>query len=603
MPEINPYYTSIGKAIGDRLFEVPKYQRNYAWERDQLDDFFSDIEKCISKRRQNDKKSHFFGGIVTVKKSITGTSDEKYQLVDGQQRIATFCIMMSQLVAVFNDLLEEAKDEEDQDSISKLRGSIENLKDKYVETGVMISMESKTFNRLSLSGPDNDFYQARIRGRDPDPGERASKRRLDDAFSYLEKRILELVDDIDSLEEKLDVLSNIISVVDVDCSIINIVTEDRQYAYELFQVLNDRGIQLTVGDLLRAKTLQILEGYSLQQNAAQRKWDDILKDKASDTKNFLSWIHSAFEGERARKSSLYDDCLSAFYPQHEKERISGSDADDILNVTEEIQEEVEYCRQFINGRWPFESHDASQLQRNRLRLLTVELGNTSCIPLLIGARHIDESTFNDVVDVTTRFFFRYRTIGSKHATPIINLFAEEGHRARENPDSFDVNAYTEHLSELISEKGPDDAAFSASLREELQYKPRGNNQNIKFFLMMVEHYYKWYQDGADGEPKILDNSVVFDFPNTDIEHIYPQSAPSEQEALEGVKHEIGNLTLLGPQDNKEASNASFQEKRDTFNDSAFRINNQLSDDEYWTKDKVKNREEDLIDIALAIFNF
>jgi hypothetical protein len=188
----------------------------------------------------------------------------------------------------------------------------------------------------------------------------------------------------------------------------------------------------------------------------------------------------------------------------------------------------------------------------------VELGNTSCIPLLIGARHTGESTFNDVVDVTTRFFFRYRTIGSKHATPIINLFAEEGHRARENPDSFDINTYTERLSELISEKGPDDETFSASLKEELQYNPRGNNRNINFFLMMVENYYKWYQNGADGKPKILDSSVVFDFPNTDIKHIYPQSASSQQETLEDVKHEIGNLTLLGPQDNKEASNSPFE---------------------------------------------
>jgi uncharacterized protein with ParB-like and HNH nuclease domain len=107
MPDINPYYTSIGKVIGDRLFEVPKYQRNYAWERDHLDDFFSDIDKCIDNRRNDETKSHFFGGVVTVKKGITSTSDEKYQLVDGQQRIATFYIMMSQLVSVFDDLLEE----------------------------------------------------------------------------------------------------------------------------------------------------------------------------------------------------------------------------------------------------------------------------------------------------------------------------------------------------------------------------------------------------------------------------------------------------------------------------------------------------------------
>lgn len=189
------------------------------------------------------------------------------------------------------------------------------------------------------------------------------------------------------------------------------------------------------------------------------------------------------------------------------------------------------------------------------------LGNKSCIPLLIGARHTDESTFDDIVDLTTRLFFRYRTIGGKHATPIINLYAEIGNYIYKNEYEFSIEQYRDRLEDLISDRGPDSDSFAANLKEELRYKPRGNNQTIKFFLMMIEHYYKWYKGNKGGVPKILDSSVVFDFPNTDIEHIYPQLPREVRDELESLKHTLGNLTLLGPNDNKEVSNYPFNDKK------------------------------------------
>ena len=67
---IEPSYTSIGSVFEKNfLFEVPKYQRYYSWEDEQVDDFIKDI-KNLYIHREDAELEHFFGGIVVVEKVI-----------------------------------------------------------------------------------------------------------------------------------------------------------------------------------------------------------------------------------------------------------------------------------------------------------------------------------------------------------------------------------------------------------------------------------------------------------------------------------------------------------------------------------------------------
>ena len=108
---------------------------------------------------------------------------------------------------------------------------------------------------------------------------------------------------------------------------------------------------------------------------------------------------------------------------------------------------------------------------------------------------------------------------------------------------------------------PDDV-FEANLRA-LKYSPRGGNKHIKYLFITLEEYSKWYDRGARGVPKCIDKSRVFDFSNTTLEHVYPQSPEEDKKnsELEEIKHTLGNLTILGPTDNKELGNKNFDEKK------------------------------------------
>ena len=84
---------------GTVRFEVPFFQRGYAWDKKQWDQLFTDIqEQLISEI--NDGKSlvdveHFFGPIVVLEKMGGAPELKEFLVVDGQQRITTIYLLLA----------------------------------------------------------------------------------------------------------------------------------------------------------------------------------------------------------------------------------------------------------------------------------------------------------------------------------------------------------------------------------------------------------------------------------------------------------------------------------------------------------------------------
>ena len=79
-----------------KLF-IPVYQRNYDWQRENCEQLFRDLRKLI----ESDKKSHFFGSIVTTR--LYGDGDSLV-IIDGQQRITTvFLLLLAMINAIKAD--------------------------------------------------------------------------------------------------------------------------------------------------------------------------------------------------------------------------------------------------------------------------------------------------------------------------------------------------------------------------------------------------------------------------------------------------------------------------------------------------------------------
>jgi uncharacterized protein with ParB-like and HNH nuclease domain len=126
----------IGHALADRYLEVPAYQRSYAWEQKQINDIFDDLANAITKG----ENEYFLGSIVVVDKQ------ERQEVVDGQQRLATISILLSAIRDYFyaNGEKERADNIEHQFLITQRRRTLERIP------------------RFKLNDADHDFYLKRI---------------------------------------------------------------------------------------------------------------------------------------------------------------------------------------------------------------------------------------------------------------------------------------------------------------------------------------------------------------------------------------------------------------------------------------------------------
>ena len=104
---ITPVHICIGKIFEQNfLFEVPKYQRYYAWEDEQVEDFIKDIDNILVNDTPEKPIEHFFGGIVCVKRVVAGSSRQQRELIDGQQRITTTILLINNILKAYTALLQ-----------------------------------------------------------------------------------------------------------------------------------------------------------------------------------------------------------------------------------------------------------------------------------------------------------------------------------------------------------------------------------------------------------------------------------------------------------------------------------------------------------------
>ena len=164
---------------------------------------------------------------------------------------------MEELVAGLEN--QESLTVDDQKARTYLTETIASFKGLYLYYRDNIELTYVDVPKLKLSKADDAFFQATIAGNKMLP-ERASHERILAAWSqlqaYVKAHVLNTLY-ISAQAQRLQQMVN--GVLTHDCTVIFMCSDTRGEAYQIFQVLNDRGVHLTDGDLLRARTLEVLD--------------------------------------------------------------------------------------------------------------------------------------------------------------------------------------------------------------------------------------------------------------------------------------------------------------------------------------------------------
>ena len=604
---VKPQYDPIGKFFEYQpVYKVPTYQRAYSWEQLEIEDFTRDLETCYNKRKFDNPSVHFFGQIVCIAGDLQGSDGHKFhELVDGQQRIATFILLVNALVNIYREVVsvEISGNIELNNEKGILEERIRNLTQRYIVFQKEVQQSIQDIEVLELSRRDRTFFHSFLRNPDTNP-EIESHQLIKGAYDKIYTKIRDLTD-TGNLRDRIGNLKTIEQILETDFCILNMVTSDRKAAFKLFQVLNNRGKNLTEGDLLRAECLRMLEPHRVEQEIIEEAWDNILVDKPNKTVEYLKAIYGSYTGQNIGANSLFNEFISQFIPEYGHIHINSNDAIDIKDKVKNIEGNIDLLRRLSIGEWPFPRRQPIEhWDCNKLYLLIQVLGHRECLPLLLSAQLLPQTLFRDIVQMLERFVFRYLTIGKQYIGDVLTVYHEEAKIIRDNPIGYTTNNLSAKLQPLIERV--DDAMFRRQL-DDFKYTRLGqSNKPLKYFLLSIEYYYRWYNDGAVGTPTCIDKERVYDFIDSTIEHVYPHNGVGTalvvDPTLELLKNTIGNLTILGNEDNRTGDNDDFITKKPIFEQSSLMTNREdIAIRVTWDQTVVRARTEQLKDMACAIF--
>ena len=578
-------------------FVVPPYQRAYAWKKENVDDFIGDINDLVKKRTHEASYQHFFGGIVCVDVPMPGSYESnQYLVIDGQQRLATFAMVLALIVRELERIAEEAEED--------YSAHVKEIKSRYLEYSYVDSHNrEQTQPRLVLSKVDRDFFRKLLW--DPNPPvpmeDRDSHNLLKRAWNRIRKDLIENLTSAEvSPEENRDRLLNLRNVITDGCYMILITSRDAKEAYRLFMTLNDRGKSLSAGDLLKSRTLELLEDHTDSQTDAEVNWREILKGGDKQAEDFLRTYLPSRVGRRAGRLTLYDDLCDAFFNFNSSNSHEASQK--ISHEINEMRREYLTYNDVDKGEWPYENPPISTWYSDRLNRLSHSkiLKHTLCYPLLLAARHcLSEEQFAEMVHMLELFIFRYVIICKAHAGRLAETYYRHCRNIRMQGEDNSVDTLREDLQGLM-EEDTTDSDFENRLPQILTYSTTAQRSRILHFLSTIEVYREWYNRGFQGRPT-PDTTIVFNLSSLHVEHIYPQSPREETEELEPLKDNLGNLSFWSGQVNRSVRNDDFVQKKTSYGQSNISLNRDLASLDSWNRDELLERQRRLVDMAVKIF--
>ncbi|GAA8479294.1 hypothetical protein KKKH31_14990 [Helicobacter pylori] len=192
------------------VFEIPSYQRGYAWQKEQLKDFWNDLEH-VSKLGD---KFHYMHSL-TLRELENEFESSAFEIIDGQQRLATSLILLGLL----------AKTTQNKDPKYSLINLEPILSYKYY--GLSEAFRAITEEEKDLEAFKTSFYA----------------KNLIKAYAFFKEKISNTP--IETLEKMFDALIKkmLFSVVELN--------DNRIDPFSSFETINNRGKDLSTLELFK----------------------------------------------------------------------------------------------------------------------------------------------------------------------------------------------------------------------------------------------------------------------------------------------------------------------------------------------------------------
>jgi len=265
---------SLDSLFTEKLFRIPDYQRGYAWQREQLKDFWEDLVNL------SDNRSHYTG-VLTLKQLLSVGESEKeywlvedysyklYHIVDGQQRLTTFVIFLQAFVEFVKALAENQGKVDNEIYITESL-SIAAVREKYLFKIKPTGDQFRTYKfGYTVDNPSYEYLRYRILGEEGGGSvqETFYTLNLNNAKRYFAEQLTEL-----HKQAALPALHDIYKKLTKRFLFNEYIIKDEFDVFVAFETMNNRGKKLSDLELLKNRLIYLTTLYSnAELDPAERK--------------------------------------------------------------------------------------------------------------------------------------------------------------------------------------------------------------------------------------------------------------------------------------------------------------------------------------------
>lgn len=535
---------------------VPTFQRGYSWEKEHVKEFWEDVTG-------ENKAQYFLGPIVIMHKP-----DNVIELLDGQQRLATSTILFSVL----------------RDIAKTLDSTAANHFSAYIHRDFIIG--ENDIRRLQMGELDDSYFQETIQAPDPNPNREPTTRthrNIKSARSFLFEMVTARLASKNAVD-KLSELNKLKEIMRDNLVLTCITVGTDGNAFQIFETLNDRGLRLSIPDLLANYLMR--KAPPEDRKLIRSSWDEMLTSmgKKYNIEKFIRhlWV------------SKYGDIKKNTFGVM-KAKIE--DKDHPIASLDFVRMCAAECRNYISIVSYSEEHLGAAA--SHVKALVQNFNSNAFLPMLLSARAVfDQGEFSTVVKYALVFMVRSSGLSNSDPSVAETVFYSLAREIR-GVSPTDTRGKSSKLGEIktkLRNASPSNDQIRASA-EKMVLSEDCAEYIVRRLADIMETATK--ETGTRKE-------------EANLEHIYPIS-PKEnewggaagQQILDPLLYHIGNLVMLGKRLNDDAENHEYPVKLPVYKRSELEAVKELVRDypDHWDADTIKDRAKQLMDRVLTIWDF
>ncbi len=530
-------WTTLTKMLKASLqFRVPIYQRTYDWTKENMRQLFDDVVKAGRDKKQ---RYHFIGAITCVPMRTRIGEVEKYQLIDGQQRITSLMLLLRALKDAPNRI--EATD-------GKINQILFNTDEKD---------DGTTYHKMILLDDDDRAFREIMRS-----GTANKSSNIAANFRSIATWLRD--EDADSIWYGIQSLSAVM-----------IKIYEKDDAQAIFESMNSTGLNLSPTDMIQNYMLMAKDPV-WQKRVYNEYWLPMEKRFSENGREFDEFFRCYLMKENKEFVST-----SNVYREFKK-HMAGRERDEEIR---EIERHSEYYA--IMGAPSDSNHE---LKREILNIWRQGANVANPLLLRIIADHdegiVSREDAQRILQLVDSYLVRSHVCGTLKGG---NKFF---------PDlikRIDEKRYTKSIEEALVPKAvtrrfPSDETFGNQLEHFPLYMSRAV---CKYVLFRLENgRSKEQMDWDDIEIEHIMPQALSDTWKSDL-------GAGWRDLHEKYIHTIGNLTLTAY--NQELGNKKFAKKREIYRKSRILMNRYIADTEKWTGDEIRRRAKLLAGEAVKLW--